>query len=62
LLLEKLAHQPQRRPAVSPTLNQHIEDLTFMVDSTPQVHPLAGDPDHHLIQMPAVARPRTTPS
>ena len=31
-----------------------------MVDSTPQVHPLAGDPDHHLVQMPAVARPRTT--
>jgi hypothetical protein len=23
---------------------------------------LAGDPDHHLVQIPSVARPRTTPS
>ena len=62
LLLEKLAHQPQRSPAVAPALDQHVEDLALMVDGTPQVHPLAGDADHHLIQMPSVARPRTTPS
>jgi hypothetical protein len=62
LLLEKLAHQSQRGSAVAPTLNQHIEDLTLMIDGTPEVHPLAGDPDHHLVQMPSVARPRATSS
>ena len=46
LLLEKLAHQPQRGSAVAPALNQHVEDLTFVIDSTPKVHPLAGDPHH----------------
>ena len=56
LLLEQLAHQPQRRPGVAPALNQHVEDLALVVDGTPEVHPLAGDPHHHLVKMPAVAR------
>ena len=30
LLLEKLAHQPQRCPSVAPALNQHVADLAFM--------------------------------
>ena len=49
LLSEQLAHQPQRRPAVAATLDQHVEDLAFVVDGTPEVHPLAGDPDNHLV-------------
>jgi len=52
---------PQRGSAVAPTLNQHVEDLTFVIDSTPKVHPLAGDPHYHLVQMPSIARPRTMP-
>jgi len=43
LSLKKLAHQAQRRPAVTPGLNQHVEHLAFMVDGTPEIHPLAGD-------------------
>jgi 3-hydroxyacyl-CoA dehydrogenase len=46
---DKLAHQPQRRPAVAATLDQHVKDLAFVVDGTPQVHPLAGDPNNHLV-------------
>ena len=34
LLLEQLAHQPQRRPNVAPTLNERIKDLAFVVDGT----------------------------
>ena len=30
-----------------------------MVDRAPEIHPLAGDPDHHLVEVPAIARPRT---
>ena len=61
LLSEKLAHQPQRRPAVAAALDQHVEDLAFVVDGTPEVHPLAGDPDNHLVQVPSIARAGTAP-
>jgi hypothetical protein len=57
LLLEKLAHQPQRGPAVAAALQQHVEDLALVVDGAPQIHPPAGDPNHHLVEMPSVARP-----
>jgi hypothetical protein len=30
-----------------------------MVDGSPQIHPLTGDPNHHLVEVPAIARPRT---
>jgi hypothetical protein len=59
LLFEQLAHQPQRRAAVSAALNQPVENLALVVDGTPQIHPLAGDAHHHLIEVPAIARPRT---
>jgi len=61
LLSEKLAHQPERRPAVAAALHQHVEDLAFVVDGTPEIHPLAGDPNHHFVQVPSVARARTAP-
>ena len=60
LLLEQLAHQPQRRPGVPSTLNQHVENLALVVDGAPEIRPLAGDAHHHLVQMPAIARPRAT--
>jgi hypothetical protein len=44
LLLEQLAHQPQRRPSVAPTLNQHVENLALVIDGSPRKHPLASDP------------------
>src|SRR6516162_5551589 len=62
LLLEKLAHQPQPRPAVAPALDQHVEHLAFVIDGTPEIHALASDPHHRLVQMPAVAWPRATPA
>jgi hypothetical protein len=50
------AHQPQRRPAVAATLDQHVEDLALVIDGTPEVHSLAGDPNNHLVQVPSIAR------
>jgi hypothetical protein len=47
-------------PGVASALNQHVKDLALVVDGPPQIHPLAGDPHHHLVEMPAIARPRTT--
>ena len=58
VLLEQLAHQPQRRPAVAPALHQQVEDLALVIDRPPEVHPLPGDPHYHLVQVPSVARPK----
>jgi hypothetical protein len=60
LILEQLSHQPQRRPSVSSALNQHVENLALVIHRTPQKHLLAGDAHRHLVQMPAIARPRAT--
>jgi len=56
LFPEQLAHQAPRRALVAPALDQHVEDLTFMVDGAPKVHPPAGNANHHLVEMPAIAR------
>jgi hypothetical protein len=42
LLLEQLAHQPQRRPGVASALDQHVKDLAFVVDDPPQYIPSAA--------------------
>ena len=44
-----------------PALNENVEDLTLVIDSAPKIHPVTGDSDHHLIQMPSIARLRTAP-
>jgi hypothetical protein len=62
LLFEQLAHQPQRRPAIAPALDQHVQDLALVLDGTPEVHPLAGNPHRHLVEMPEIARPRALPA
>ena len=31
-----------------------------MIDGAPEIRPLAGDAHHHLVQMPAIARPGAT--
>ena len=61
LFSQQLAHQLDGRAPVSLALNQHFEDLALVVDRPPQIHPPAGDPDDHLVEMPAIARPRTAP-
>jgi hypothetical protein len=40
---------------VSPTLNQHVEDLALVIDGRPEIHPLAGNARDHLIQVPSPA-------
>jgi hypothetical protein len=53
-------HQPECRPLVAPALNQHVENLTFVVNGTPQVHP--GNPDYHLVEVRPIARAWAGPS
>jgi hypothetical protein len=42
--------------AVAPALDQHVEDLALVIDCTPQAHPLPGDPNDHLVEVPSRAR------
>src|SRR5580693_1503052 len=60
LLLEQLTHQPQGRPTIAAALDQRVENFALVIDGAPQIQSLAGDAHHHLVQMPAIARPRTT--
>ena len=43
---------------ISRSLDKQVEDLALVIDGPPEVHPLPGDPHHHLVQVPSVARPR----
>ena len=56
--LEQLAHQPECRLRIAPALNEHVENFALMVDGAPQVHPLPGDPNDHLVEVPSRPRPR----
>ena len=35
-------------------MDQQIEDFALLVDGAPQVHPPAGDPHDHLVEVPSV--------
>ena len=52
LVLEKVAHQLQRRALVASALHDDVENFALVVDRAPEVHLLATDPDHHLVEMP----------
>ena len=60
LFFEQLAHQPECRLRIAPRLNEHVEDLTLVVDGAPQVHSFPGDPDDHFVEVPLRARARAT--
>ena len=45
---------------VTPLLDQNIEDDTILIHGAPQIMLNALDPDEYLVEVPLVARPRTT--
>jgi hypothetical protein len=40
------------RRFVASALHDDVKDLAFVIDRAPEVHLLATDPDHHLVEMP----------
>src|SRR3954463_3433495 len=62
VLPEQLSHQPECRVLVAAALHQQIENRALVIDGAPQVHSLSGDADHHLVEMPPVARSWAAPS
>src|SRR5512139_2171595 len=53
VFLQQLSHELHRGMLVPFGLDQHIEDLAFGIDGTPQVDHAAIDLEKDLIQMPA---------
>ena len=51
--MQKPSEKPQRRLCVPPALDHEVQNLSFIVDCAPQIHPLAADPADHLVQVPA---------
>ena len=47
---------------VAAALHQHIENLALVIDGSSQVHPFAGDANHHLLEVPPVAWSWAAPS
>jgi len=36
-------------------MTEDIKDFAFVIDGTPEIHPPAGTPNHHFIQVPSIA-------
>src|ERR1700693_2868899 len=62
LLLQEFSHQLERRLAVSPWLNEDVQDLAFAVHGAPDVQLSAVDGDEHFVEMPPPVRPRPSSS
>jgi hypothetical protein len=54
--LSSLRISRSARALVAAALNRHVENLALVIDGSPQVHPHAGDANHHLVEAPSVAR------
>src|ERR1700738_85128 len=61
LFAEQFAHQLDGRRPVATTLDEDLEDLALVVDSTPQIHVLACDPDDHLARRAGESHPHALP-
>ena len=62
VLLQEFSHQFERRLAVSPRLNQDVQNLAFAVHGTSDVQLSAVDGDKHFVEMPPHVRPRPSSS
>ena len=59
IFLQQLAHQFERRPLVSPGLDQHIKNFTLGIHGTPEVDQAPTDFQIDLIEMPVGMRLRS---
>jgi len=58
LVPQQFPKQPKGRALVAALLDRHVQDLAFVVHGPPGIHPLAGDLQHHLVEMPSTGGPR----
>src|ERR671933_875901 len=60
--LEQLLEEALGRLGIAPALNQDVEDLAILVHGAPEIVQLAADADEDLVQVPLVARTRSSPA
>ncbi len=54
LSLQQLAEESLGSTAIPARLNQNVENIAILIDSSPQIHLTSSDPHKHLVQMPEV--------
>ena len=57
LALQQLAEKACSRPTVATRLDEDIDDVTILIDGTPEIAPLSLDGDEDLVHVPDVAQP-----
>ena len=50
---DDIAHQSERRPLISPGLDQHVKNFTLGVDGAPQIDHAAIDFQIDFVEMPS---------
>jgi hypothetical protein len=56
LVLEQFAQQSQRSNGIATLLDQYVQHFAFVIDSPPQLNPLAANFHGHFVQVPASSR------
>lgn len=54
LLLQQSGQDPLCRLGVAPSLHDLVENIAILIDRAPKPVCLAGDADHHLVQVPDI--------
>ena len=57
LVVYEVPQKSDRSLCVPSSLDHKVEDLAFVVNGPPKVHPLAANPADHLVQVPAWSSP-----
>jgi hypothetical protein len=52
LPLQQFPHQLGGGALVSSALYQQVGDFAFVINGAPEIHRLATDPSHHLVEVP----------
>src|SRR5690349_6159934 len=56
LILQQASQQTKRSAGIPPLLHDHVHDLVFVIDRTPDPHALAANRRDEFIKMPAWRR------
>jgi len=62
LLLEQLPHQSFGGFRIASALDEEVQNLAFIVNGAPKPVTFSPDHDDHLVEVPMIAGPRSTPA
>ncbi len=56
MAFQQLAKKAFGSPAVSTRLDEDVDDVAILIDSTPEIMPLSLDGDEDLVQVPGISQ------